>query len=325
MHCVGIDVSKLKLDCLWLRDAQAGKLKSKVVPNNHKGFATLEQWLVKTLKAVPADIQVIMEATGVYHEGLAYWLHERGFRVSVLNPAQAKAFARSLGNTHKTDKKDSHLLALYGVQRQPALWVPEAREIRELKALLARLEAISGDLQRELNRLEKAQAGGSSELVLQSLQNMIGELKAEKARLEHEIDDHINRHPQLKKDRALLESVPGIGPVLSRVMLATLHSRVFTKASQVAAFLGLIPVIQESGIFKGRSRLSKKGPARIRAKLYLAAVSAKRHNPDVSAQYNRLLQRGKTQMQALGAAMRKLVHICFGVIKHQREYQPQGT
>lgn len=316
-------MSKAKLDCLWLRDAQAGKLKTKVVTNNGKGFGALAQWLVKTLKAEPGEIHVIMEATGVYHEALAYSLHEKGFRVSVVNPAQAKAFAKSLGNIHKTDKKDSQLLALYGAQRQPRQWVPEAREIRELKALMARLEAISKDLQRELNRLEKAQVSGSSELVMQSLEKMITELKAEKARLEKEIDDHIERHPQLKKDRALLESIPGVGSVLSRVMLATLHSRAFLNAGQVAAFLGLIPVLQESGIFKGRSRLSKKGPAIIRAKLYMAAVSAKQHNPDVSAQYERLLKRGKTEMQALGAAMRKLVHICFGVIKHQREYQPQ--
>lgn len=325
MNYVGVDVSKAKLDCLWLKDAETGKVKTKVVANNTKGIQSLPQWLLETLEAQPHEIQVIMEATGIYHEAVAYALHEQGFQVSVVNPARAKEFAKGLGNTHKTDKKDSFLLAFYGLKMQPALWAPEPREIRELKALLARLEAISGDLQRELNRLEKAEISGSSSLVIQSLQKMIGELKAEKSRLENEIDDHIDRHPQLQKNRALLESIPGIGPALSRVMLAVIHSRSFTKASHLAAFLGLIPVLQESGTFKGRSRLSKIGPSGVRAKLYMAAVVAKQHNPDVRAHYNRLRQRGKSTMQALAAAMRKLVHICFGVIKQQSEYQPQVT
>ena len=145
--------------------------------------------------------------------------------------------------------------------------------------------------------------------------------------MEQAIDDHINRHPLLKKDRALLRSIPGIGPVISRVMLVVLHGHRFNQATQVAAYLGLIPRRQESGRWKGkgRSRLSKAGPALVRAKLYMAAVVSLRANPDIQRQYERLLANGKTAMQALGAAMRKLVQICFGVLKHQCEYRPQAT
>lgn len=323
MHYVGIDVSKAKLDCCWLRDEEKLKVKTKVFGNTHADHEGVAHWLLTQIKADASDIHVTMEATGIYHEALAYRLYEQGFQVSVVNPARPKDFAKSFGNTHKTDAKDSQLLARYGCRIQPALWTPESAEIRELKALVARLEALETDMQRESNRLEKAEFSRASVRVVESLKLMLGELTAEKQRLERDIDDHIDRFPQLKKDRTLMASIPGVGPVISRVMLCVLHGRSFQRAQQVAAYLGLIPRIQESGLWKGRSRLTKQGSPGVRAKLYMAAVVCIRHNPDIHAQYERLVANGKSKMQALGAAMRKLVQICFGVLKHQSEYQPQ--
>ena len=325
MQYVGIDVSKAKLDCLWLRDPEEKKVKTKVFANQQQGHRQLCEWLVKQTGACEQEVFITLEATGIYHEALAYHLHHQGFNVAVVNPARPKEFAKGLGNQHKNDKKDSFILALYGCRMQPSLWQPEPKEIRELKALIARLEALESDLQREENRLEKADFSPSSELVIESLHKMIQGLKQEKARLEKEINDHIDRHPYLKKDRVLLESIPGIGSVISRLMLATIHSRDFTKASQLAAYLGLIPIHQESGVFRGRSRLSKTGSGKIRSKLYMAAVVATRWNSDIVAQQTRLLKNGKTKMETICAAMRKLVHICFGVIKNQTEYQPQAV
>jgi transposase len=110
--------------------------------------------------------------------------------------------------------------------------------------------------------------------------------------------------------------------VVSALMLAVIRSRSFNSASQCAAFLGLVPVQHESGSsVHGPSRLSKAGDAPVRAKRYMAAVVAIQHNPDIKRQYERLLKKGKSKMSALGAAMRKLVHICFGVLKHQTAYQ----
>jgi transposase len=110
---------------------------------------------------------------------------------------------------------------------------------------------------------------------------------------------------------------------MSRELVCLFASKRFTSARQAAAFLGLIPKIKESGTFKGRSMLSKNGSARLRAKLYMAAVVATTHNQDIRVQRDRLIKQGKTKMQAIGAAMRKLVQICFGVIKHQTKYRPQ--
>jgi len=202
--------------------------------------------------------------------------------------------------------------------------VPERTEVRQLKALIARCDAVKQDIQRELNRMEKAQVSAVSTEVRTSIETVHAQLEAERKRLESLIDNHIDRHPGLKDDRALLESIPGVGPVISQQMVAVIRSRSFNWASECAAFLGLVPIEHESGSsVRGRPRLSKQGDGRIRAKLYMAAVVATRHNPDIRHQYNRLLKRGKSKMAAIGAAMRKLVHICFGVLKHQTPYRPQ--
>ncbi|TAA39175.1 IS110 family transposase [Corallincola spongiicola] len=323
MQSVGIDVSKAKLDCCWLRDSQKNKVKCKIFKNQPDEFRHLGDWLVKNTGSQPDEIHVVLEATGVYHEAVALQLYDRGFRVSVVNPARPKKFAESMGYVHKTDKKDSVILAKFGEQAKPALWVPEPRKIRQLKALIARLEALDEDLQRENNRLEAAELTQASEIVIESLTTMLEALEAERKRLLSEIDDHIDNHPDLKKNRALLESIPGVGPVVSRMMLSVIGSRCFSSAKELAAFLGLIPRLRESGTMKGRTMLTKQGPANVRAKLYMAAVVAKSVNPDIRQHYDRLVKNGKTKMQALAAAMRKLTHICFGVLKHQSEYQPQ--
>lgn len=322
-YYVGIDVAKDKIDCLWLRDQTSLKIKTKVLPNTAAGFTQLKSWLEKNVSPHLDDVFVCIEATGVYHEALAYGLYAMGAKVSVVNPAFVRDFAKSLGVRSKTDKKDSMVLARYGAMTNPRLWEPEADEIRTLKALLARLNALETDLQRELNRLEKAEVSQSSEAVIESIELMVNQLQAESKRVEKQIDEHIDQYPDLKKDRARLMSIPGIGHVVSREMVAVLRSRQFSQASQAAAFIGLVPRLWESGKMKGRTTLCKNGPGRLRAKLYMAAIVAKQHNPDIKDQYTRLVNTGKTKMQALGAAMRKLVQICFGVLKHQCKYQPQ--
>lgn len=322
MNCIiGIDVSKDKIDVAWLRDIQTLKVKTKVFKNTPSGFAQLCLWLSDNTKQPLNHCHCSLEATGIYHEPLSHWLFEKGLAVSVCNPAQVKNFAKSLGAQHKTDKIDSIILARYGALMKPQLWQPEPKAVRELKALIARLEAIESDLLREQNRMEKAEFSAASELVIESLNTMIQHLESERKKLDQEIDDHIDRHPDLKRDQELLQSIPSVGRVVSRLMLSVIRGKDFKTAGDCAAFIGLIPKIQESGVFKGRASLSKKGNSRIRAKLYLPAVVSMRHNPTIAQHTKRLIENGKNKMQAVGAAMRKLVHICFGVLKNQMPYE----
>lgn len=322
-HYIGIDVSKDKLDICWLKDSTRLKVKTKVLPNSPKGLQQLQQWLDKNLALPPAQRHICLEATGIYHEAAAYFLHDCGYRVSVLNPAHSRDFAKALGSVHKTDKADSMVLARYAAALQPAAWQPEAPEVRQLKALLCRIDALQTDLQREHNRLEKAQISHVPDIVDDSIGQMINKLQQEIRRLQQERDEHIDRHPQLKQDVQLLQSIPGVGKQTAVRISALYRSRNFVSAAQMAAFVGLVPRMRQSGQHKGRVLLSKKGSSVLRAALYLPAVVAKKYNPDIAAVYTRLLQRRKTPMQALGAAMRRLVHICFGVLKHQSVYRPR--
>ena len=326
MNVIGIDVSKDKLDCLWLRELATGKAKSKVVPNKPSGYQALLTWAEKTVGCPVVEIWFVMEATGVYHEALAAALVAAGAPVAVVNPARIRNYAQALGQHTKNDQRDSYVIAHYGCTQRLQRWQPELPEVRELKALLARLEAVEKDAQRETNRLEKATISQASTVVIDSIRGMLATLSAEKERLEKLIDKHIDGHPTLKQDAALLKSIPGVGAVLSRYLTMTYRSRDFQRASQMAAYLGLVPVEDESGSsVHRRPRMSKAGSSVIRAKLYLPAVVATRCNKQARELYQRLLRKGKTKMSALGAVMRKLVHMCFGVLKHQQAYSPLAT
>ena len=177
-------------------------------------------------------------------------------------------------------------------------------------------------MQRERNRLEKADATDTPLLIRQSIEDSIDFLEKQLTKLQQDIDDHINKHPNLKVDRDLLLSIPAVGPQVGNHLLPVMHNHDFQSAEQLAAYLGLVPVERQSGTSaQGRPPLSKAGPAHIRAILYMAAIVATQHNPHIKALYQRLQERGKTKMSALGAAMRKLVHLCFGVLKTREPYQ----
>ncbi len=321
MFYLGIDVAKAKIDCCLLKDPVNSKRKSKTFTNNKEGFSKLLEWIDK-MKISMADLHAIMEGTGVYHEHVAFTLTNAGITVSIVNPAQVKDFGRGIAVRTKTDRMDSLVLARYGEMLQPPAWTPPPQEAKVLKALLARREAIAQDLRRELNRQEKAEVAETPELICQSLNDSIQFLKNQLDKIQKDIDDHINNHPNLRRDYELLISIPGVGQRVGNNLLSVIHSQKFDSAEQLAAYLGLVPIERQSGTsLLGKARLSKAGPPRIRAVLYMAAVVATRRNPHVNALYERLLAKNKAKMAAIGAAMRKLVHLCFGVLKNQLPYQ----
>lgn len=322
-YYIGIDISKKKLDIMWLKDPKSGKGKPKVFPNTHRGHQETAAWLMKQIGCEFNEMHVVMESTSIYHEALAYHLHGQGICVSVVNPMKTHHFAKSLVFSQKTDKKDSMMLAKYGLAVQPEAWQPEPENVRQLKALCNRLDTLNEDLRREENRREKLLHTQSDKQVLDSSARTIDFLNSEIALLKQRIDDHIDQDPMLKKDYELLTSIPGVGAVNAHAMQALLRSRTFISAKQVASYLGLVPKHRESGEVRGKTTLSKSGSSVIRSKLYMASVVSIRYNPELRVFYESLLERGKAKKQAICAVMRKLVHICYGVIKHQSKYQPQ--
>lgn len=321
MYYLGIDVSKARLDCSLLLDESSSKCKSKKHNNTLAGVKELLEWLTK-YEVKPAEVHAVMEGTGIYHQTAAMALHDAGVCVSVVNPAQIKHFGQGLAVRTKTDKKDSWVIARYGALIKPAAWIPPSPEARMLQALLSRREAITEDLQRERNRLEKANAAETPAQIHQSLIDSIAFLQQQLKKLEQDTDDHLRNHPEFQHDIELLKTIPSVGDQVARNMLAIMRSHVFKTAEQLAAYLGVVPIERQSGTsLQGRARLSKTGPARMRAILYMATLTAQRCNPHVKTLYLRLLDRGKSKRSALCAAMRKIVHLCFGVLKSQQSYQ----
>ena len=157
------------------------------------------------------------------------------------------------------------VLARYGEMLQPPAWTPPSQEAKVLKALLARRDAIAQDLRRELNRQEKAEVADTPELICQSLDDSIQFLQKQLDKIQKDIDDHINTHPNLRRDYKLLISIPGVGQRVGNNLLSVIHSQKFDSAEQLAAYLGLVPVERQSGTsLLGKARLSKAGPPRIR-------------------------------------------------------------
>lgn len=321
MFYLGVDVAKAKLDCMLL-DASNGKLKSKAnIPNTPAGFSQLLEWLVKQKASKP---HVVMEPTGMYHENAALALADAGLVVSLVNPAQLRAFAQGLGVKTKTDKADSAVLARYGATQNPASWQPPSQSARKLKALLARRDAVADDLQRELNRQEANNFSPTPETVGEMIAQSIAFLNDELKRLDKMIAMHIDDDPDLRNKKDLLETIPGVGPRVASHMTALFAGRTFERAEQLAAYLGLVPVQWESGSsVRGRPHMSKAGPAYLRKVLYMPAVVARRWNPHIKALNDRLLAKGKSKMAAIGAAMRKLAHLCFGVVHSGKPYDPK--
>ncbi len=248
MYILGIDVSKNKLDCALIDNSNHAKFKFKVVSNSENGFNALIDWLSKHMKSAISEYNFVMEATGVYHEKCADWLFNAGSKVSVVNPAHIKYYGQSLGVRSKNDKKDSVVLARYGLTQNPISWEPEAPEIRIIKALASRLNAIEKDILREENRYEKSNINPCSDSVLESIKMILAVLNEEKINLQRLIDMPINQYAYLKHNYALLQTIPSVGPVVSRYMLIVIGSRTFKSASQCAAYIGLIPIQNESGI-----------------------------------------------------------------------------
>jgi transposase len=323
-NIIGIDVSKLTLDCAYLRDADQNKPKRKRVANSPEGFESLLIWANTVSGLVTNEIKFIIEPSSIYHELIMQFLYQHQATIYLVNPARVRKFAQGMGILSKNDLIDADLLTRYGLMNRKLIaYKPMPQEVCELKSLLNRLDSLERDLRRELNKQEKI--GKTSVLhprEKQSMQRFEKQLKTEIIRFKKYIRETIASSRRLKRDFDLLLSIPGIGAKTAWIMLVILSSREFKSAPEVASFLGLNPIEKESGSTRyRRPRLSKAGNARLRQSLFFPAMVASSKNPDIKAQYERLLAAGKTKMCALGAAMRKLVHICYGVLKNQRPYE----
>jgi len=310
---LGIDVSKKKLDCALRRET---KYLTKSVENSPAGFKVLRQWLEKH---GVERAHVCMEATGVYWEEVAQDLADAGHLVSVINPALAKAHAQSCGIRTKTDAVDARVLASFCHDKQPPAWQPPPANIRALRALVQRHQALVAMQTQEKNRLESAR-----EDVRASIQTHLTWLAEELGRVEKAINKTIDDDPDLRGKRELLDSIPGFGERSISTWLAfCADPGRFNNARQLTAFAGLNPQLHESGTsVRGKPRLSKIGHAFLRRALYMPAMVTLYKTEWGTRFRERLAAAGKPPKLIIGAMMRKLVHVAFGVLKSGKPFDP---
>lgn len=311
---LGIDVAKAKLDCA-LR-LPTGKVRTKVVENNLKGFNVLIEWLSKQGATTP---HVCLEATGVYGEAVAEVLAAHGMTVSVVNPAQIKAFGASRLVRTKTDRVDARLIAAFCAERSPAPWQAPSVAEQTLRAMVLRLDALQTMRTQESHRL-----GVAREAVKPGITAHIEWLDKQIDALIKVIHAHMDNDPNLKDKQALLESIPGLGERTIATLLAYYANiERFGNARQAVAFAGLNPRLRESGSsVKGRPRLSKVGHAFLRKALYMPAMVALYKTAWGKRFRERLAAAGKPPKLIIGAMMRKLVHVVFGVLRSGKMFDP---
>jgi transposase len=310
---VGIDVAKLTFVSAIKFD---GKDKVKSFDNNKHGFETYNEW-VQTFSS--GKHHYCMESTGKYGNDLALFLYNENDVVSIVNPARIKYFMKSQLARNKTDSIDAKHIRHYCELFNPSPWEPLSVELQELQSLVKRVDTLNNTLLQEQNRLEKVEF-----TVKSSLDNHITYLKNEIKSIEKRINKLINGDTTLKQDAKLLKSIPGVGDKTTNRTLAFLsHIKDFNTAKQVGAFVGLNPQHAQSGTSLNYSHISKTGDAELRKMLYMPALVAIRHEPNIKAFYEKLVGKGKPKKVAICAVMRKLIHIIYGVLKSQKLFDPQ--
>lgn len=299
---VGIDVSQRTLHV-----AHASQQAVSTVQNDASGH---RQLLVEL-----ADAQlVVFEATGTYHRRLANALARAAIPYCVLNPRQARDFAKATGQLAKTDRVDARILALFAERMRPRVSEPPSQARQALRELVTRREQLIAMRTAETNRRHQQRFGAS---VREHIEWLNAQLKS----LEAQIAALVRTQPQWGLDVKRWQSASGVGPVLSHTLLAMLPELGRLNRHQVAALVGVAPLCCDSGTYRGQRHIWG-GRAQLRRCLYMAALVATRFNPELKAFYERLLSRGKPKKVAITACMRKLL-ICLNAMQRDAvDYRP---
>lgn len=303
---VGIDVAKAKLDVALDADGEVFE-----VSNDPIGLAQLIDRLKSQVVAL-----VALEASGGYEALAVATLGAAGLPVALVNPRQARDFARSTGTLAKTDVIDAKLLARFALTIKPRVTALAESGRAELSELLARRNQLVGMQVAERQRLAQAR----SKRVRKDVQGMIAFITKRLDKAEDDLGKFIAARPEWQVKEDLIRSVPGVGPTTSRVLLGRLPELGELTTKAIAALAGIAPINRDSGSFRGKRTIAG-GRADVRTALYMAAFSATRCNPVIRSFYQRLRAQGKPFKVALVACMRKLLTILNAIVKSRTPWQ----
>jgi len=320
---VGVDVSAATASIALLSSVQADS-DVFTIEQTEQGVAQLSMRLLETGYA-PEQIHIVMEATGTYWMRLASQLHQTGFRISVINPVQAHHFAQARLQRAKTDDMDAQTLACLALQMQPPPWNPAPEVYEELEQRLVERENLLNIRQQLRNQLHALRYRPTviPEVVARK-QALLAAIQEQIKTIEREVEGLMVQEHAWATSTRLLQSIKGVGAITAAWLLVATHN--FTDCDspeQIAAYAGLVPYKRESGTsVRHRGRIGHTGHARLRRALYMATLSATRHNPAIKTFYDRLRTKGKPMKVARCAAARKLIHIAWAVVTKQTPYDP---
>ena len=319
---VGVDIAAASFAASWI---PAGPVRERAhtFAQTSEGFSAFQTALLATGIA-PAQTLIVLEATSSYWITLAVTLHQAGYAVSLINPAHAHAFARSLPRRAKTDALDAQLLAQFAAERVPPRWTPPEQVYHELRQrLLVRDGLLTMRQQARNQRHALHQWPVRIAGALDHLDALIADLDTRIATLKDELDS-VLREGAWAESASLLGTITGIGLVTTAwILVATLNFAACASAEGAAAYAGLVPLARESGTsVRGRASIGHSGHARLRTALYMATLTAARFNPLIRTQYERLRAAGKPPKVARCAAARKLLHLAFAVVTKKRAFDP---
>ena len=319
---VGVDIAAATFTTTWSRDAQPA-VRPLTFNQTPTGFAAFQQQLDQT-DISPNATLIVMEATGSYWITLAVTLHDAGYVVSVVNPARVHDYVKSLPRKGKTDALDAGYLTQFAAERRPDPWTPPPAVYHELRQRLAARDALL-----EMRKLAQNHRHALSQWpivvasVLTQLDESIADLNRRMGQLEDELAV-ILQDGAWAESAALVLSITGIGMLTAAwLLVTTLNFTIAPTAESLAAYAGLAPLPHDSGSsVRGRRQLGHGGNRRLRTALYLATLSAARHNPVIRPFYQRLCAAGKPKKVARCAAARKLLQLAWAVVKKKRPFDP---
>lgn len=310
---VGIDVAKADLVVAARPSGERW-----TVANDERGVRTL----VDRFRTDRPDL-IVLEATGGYELLCVGALVADGLPVVVVNPRQVRDFAKATGQLAKTDRIDADVLALFAERVRPEVRALPDAVAQELEALLARRRQLLEMLQAERNRLGQV-FGRGKQPVKKSLKGHIAFLERELRITESDLGEMIRQSPAWRERDDLLQSVPGVGPIMSRTLLADLPELGRLSRREIAKLVGVAPLSRDSGTMRGR-RFVQGGRATVRAVLYMAALVATKRNAVIREFYQRLLTAGKPKKLALVACMRKLLTILNTIARTEQRWSATYT
>lgn len=326
-QCLGIDVSKNHLQvnlCNLEADQRLRVIASTKFDNTAKGLEKLNSWIGKH-RVSNLDLKVVMEATGVYHESAAYFLHEKGFAVSVVLPNKSKAYAKSLNAKSKTDSIDAKILAQMGLERQLEIWQPASHNMRRIKRLCRERVALQEQKTITLNQNHARSCEHKPERNSQKRgDQLVKFIEKQITQVEQDIQSSIASDEILKEKIDRICTVKGLGWITVVTIIAETDGfALFKNKGQLVSFAGYDVVQNESGTsVKGTTRISKKGNRHIRRALHFPALMAVRHEPQFKNLFERTFEKSFIKMKAYVAVQRKLLVLIYTLFKNNTPYDP---